>query len=271
VNNQARYGEPGVQERAIQLLKNTESFELEPLKDSIVTNGYVPIEQIVVFKYNEQEEDARYLVVEGNRRVAAVKSILFEHTHGTVDISEDKLQTLRELPIIELIGAPEERRQYQQTLMAIRHIAGIREWGPYQQAKLIVELYENEKHAFGQVAQPVGISAREVARRYRASKALQQMEEDEEFGEHASPKLYVFSMKRCLSLKFENGWTSLMKRTRPRMVSAETGVLEHSLAQAFQAIKASSIDAWLNPSERAIEIWSEFVKVVDQIKRLMHS
>ena len=40
VNNQARYGEPGVQERAIQLLQNTESFELESLKDSIVTNGY---------------------------------------------------------------------------------------------------------------------------------------------------------------------------------------------------------------------------------------
>jgi AraC-like DNA-binding protein len=131
-------------------------------------------------------------VVEGNQRVAAVKSILFEHTHGTVDISEDKLQTLRALPIIELIGAPEERRHYQQTVMAIRHIAGIREWGPYQQAKLIVELYENEKHAFGQVAQRVGISSREVARRYRASKALQQMEDDEEFGEHANPKLDVF-------------------------------------------------------------------------------
>jgi transcriptional regulator GlxA family with amidase domain len=48
--------------------------------------------------------------------------------------------------------------------------------GTVQQAKLLVELYENEKHAFGEVAQRVGISAREVARRYRASKALQQMD-----------------------------------------------------------------------------------------------
>jgi hypothetical protein len=192
VHNQARYGEPGVQERAVQLLQNTESFEIESLKDSIVTNGYVPIEQIVVVKYDEQEGCTRYLVVEGNRRVAAVKSILEEHTHGTVGISGEKLQTLHALPIIELIGAPEERKQYQQTLMAIRHIAGIREWRPYQQVKLIVELYENEQQAFGQVAQRVGISAREVARRYRASKALQQMEEDEEFGEYASPRLYVF-------------------------------------------------------------------------------
>jgi hypothetical protein len=337
VNNQARYGEPGVQERAIQLLQNTESFELESLKDSIVTNGYVPIEQIVVVKYDEQEGGARYLVVEGNRRVAAVKSLILEHAAGVVDISEDKLQTLRELPIIELIGAPEERKQYQQTLMAIRHIAGIREWGPYQQAKLIVELYENEKHAFGQVAQRVGISAREVARRYHASKALQQMEEDEEFGEHASPKLYVFFHEavsqpkvrewldfsdetytaqngearrafyellsprqvegEVLPPKLQNANRQvrqlkdivdkpvplklLLDPERPieeavraaedETVSDETGVLEHSLAQAFQAIKAPSIDAWLNPSERAIALWSEFVKVVDQIKRLMHS
>jgi hypothetical protein len=53
-------------------------------------------------------------------------------------------------------------------------------------------------------------------------------------------------------------------------VSDETGVLEHSLAQAFQAIKAPSIDAWLSPSERAVELWKELVKVVDQIKRLMN-
>lgn len=76
--------------------------------------------------------------------------------------------------------------------MAIRHVAGTREWGPYQQARLVVEMYDNEEHAFGPVAQRIGVSAREVARRYRASKALEQMEEDEEFGDNAEPKLYSF-------------------------------------------------------------------------------
>ncbi|MDP1962781.1 MAG: hypothetical protein Q8K93_11345, partial [Reyranella sp.] len=36
------------------------------------------------------------------------------------------------------------------------------------------------------------ITSREVARRYRASKALRQMEEDEEFSEFAEPRLYSF-------------------------------------------------------------------------------
>lgn len=76
--------------------------------------------------------------------------------------------------------------------MAIRHVAGIREWGPYQQAKLVVEMFEEHDATLGSVAQKIGISSREVARRYRASKALRQMEEDEEYADFADPRLYVF-------------------------------------------------------------------------------
>ncbi len=192
VANRARYGEAGVQERTLQLLQTTTSFELEALKDSILTNGYVPLEQIVIEEYSADGDVTQYLVIEGNRRVAAVKSLSAEHGAGSVDIPEEKLATLNELPVIIISGTEEERQAYKQTLMAIRHIAGISEWGPYQQAKLIVELFDREEHQFGRVAQRIGISSREVARRYRASKALQQMEEDDEFGEHAAPRLYAF-------------------------------------------------------------------------------
>jgi hypothetical protein len=69
----------------------------------------------------------------------------------------------------------------------------------------------------------------------------------------------------------ERPFEEAVRAAEDETVSDETGVLEHSLAQAFQAIKAPSIDAWLNPSERAVAIGSEFVKAVDQIKRLLHS
>jgi len=192
VGNRLRYAEAGVQEKALRLLQSTESFELGALKDSILTNGFVPLEQIVVEEYDHHDGQARYLVIEGNRRVAAVKTLLLDHSEGAIDIPAAVLSTIEELPIIEILGSETERRDYQQTLMAIRHVAGIREWGPYQQAKLVVELYEKGTTGFGAVAQQIGISAREVARRYRASKALQQMEQDDEFGEFASPRLYSF-------------------------------------------------------------------------------
>jgi hypothetical protein len=211
VANRNRYAEVGVQERALQLLQTTESFELGALKDSILTNGFVPLEQIVVERFDETE-NPKFVVIEGNRRVAAVKSLLSDHEAGAVDIEEEILQTLQTLPVIEMTGSEAERRDYQQTLMAIRHIAGIREWGPYQQAKLVLELYEKEKQPFGTVAQRIGISSREVARRYRASKALQQMEDDEEFGEHAAPRLYSFFHEAVSQPKVRE-WLGLSEQT----------------------------------------------------------
>jgi hypothetical protein len=193
VKQRSRYQEEGVQERALNLLLETTAFDLASLRDSIRTNGYIPVEQIVVVPYDDDEAgNKRYLVIEGNRRAAALKTLLSDHAAGAIDLSEAVKASLEKIPVVVLVGSEEDIESYQRTLMAIRHVAGIREWGPYQQAKLVVEMFEEQGASLGSVAQKIGISAREVARRYRASKALRQMEEDEEFSEFAEPRLYVF-------------------------------------------------------------------------------
>jgi hypothetical protein len=53
-------------------------------------------------------------------------------------------------------------------------------------------MFQEEGATLGSVAQKIGISSREVARRYRASRALRQMEEDEEYSDSAEPRLYAF-------------------------------------------------------------------------------
>jgi hypothetical protein len=193
VKQKARYQETGVQDRALALLKETTAFDLGSLRDSIRTNGYIPVEQIVVVPY---EDDAlgnrRYLVIEGNRRAASLKTLLADYAAGAIDLSEKIRTSLENISVVVLVGSQEEIDSYQRTLMAIRHISGIGEWGPYQQAKLVVEMFEETGATLGAVAQKIGISSREVARRYRASKALRQMEEDEEFSEFAEPRLYSF-------------------------------------------------------------------------------
>jgi hypothetical protein len=190
--NKTRYPEKGVQDRALQFLRDTASFDLGALRDSISSNGFVPFEQIVVEKFDEYNGTIRYVVIEGNRRTAALKTLLADYSGGGLDLSPLVLESITNFTVIEIIGSDAERLDYQKTLMAIRHVAGIREWGPYQQARLVVEMYDKEEGSFGAVAQRIGITAREVARRYRASKALEQMEEDDEFGEFAAPRLYAF-------------------------------------------------------------------------------
>lgn len=193
VKQRARYAEPGVQARALELLTNTTAFDLESLRDSIRTNGYIPVEQIIAVPYDTDETvGERYLVIEGNRRAASLKTLLEDSASGSVDLSDAIQATLTKIPIIVLKGTDEEISSYKRTLMAIRHVAGIREWGPYQQAKLVVEMFEEPGATLGSVAQKIGITSREVARRYRASKALRQMEEDEEYADNAEPRLYAF-------------------------------------------------------------------------------
>jgi hypothetical protein len=109
VSNRARYAEPGVQERALALLQTTKSFELDALKDSIKTNGFIPLEQIVVEPYPSEEKPTHYLVVEGNRRVAAVRSLLTEQRGGGSDIPAENLKTLEKLPAIIITGSVADR------------------------------------------------------------------------------------------------------------------------------------------------------------------
>jgi hypothetical protein len=271
VSNRARYAEAGVQDRALGLLQTTDSFDLESLKDSIKTNTYVPLERVVVELFDGEGEAARYLVVEGNRRVAAVKTLLAEQAGGSADIPAPTLATVATLPSIQITGTEEERRAYKQKLMAIRHIAGIKEWGPYQQAKLIVELYEQQEN-FSLVAQEIGITSREVGRRYRASKALQQMEEDEEMGEHAGPKLYALfheAMAQPLVREWlgfsDESFTATNEENReafyellsPRSVEGETLAPKLSTARQVRALRGivnhpAALAALLEP-ERPLE------------------
>ena len=68
VKQKSRYQEAGVQERALVLLKDATAFDLQSLRDSIRTNGYIPVEQIVVIPYEDDEAGKkRYLVIEAHQ------------------------------------------------------------------------------------------------------------------------------------------------------------------------------------------------------------
>lgn len=191
VSPRKRFGDAAVQSLTMQILRGNTEFDLQSLRESILSNGFVKLELLVVEEFDRDETGVRYLVIEGNRRVAAVKSLLEEHRNGQREMPQEVLSTIEDLPVFELSGSESEREAYKQTLMAIRHIAGIREWGPYQQAMLITQVYEIEDHQWSKVGKRIGIRPSEVARRFRAIKALQQMEEDDEFGDQASPRMYA--------------------------------------------------------------------------------
>jgi hypothetical protein len=183
-----RYEEPLVQQRAMDLLRDTPEFAVSLLKDSIVYNGLVNTERIVVRPYETNGD--LYVAVEGNRRLAAIRWILEEEQSGILTLSDDARHSLSNLEVLLLDPSDPENELAIETLMAIRHVGGIKEWGAYQQARLIVRLKELPEATYTSVAQRLGMSSREVARRYRGAMALKQMENDEEFRSYATPEMH---------------------------------------------------------------------------------
>lgn len=179
-----RFHEDSVQQRAYQRLKRDES--LVPLKKSIQRNGYVPIERLVVRPLAGAAN--RWLVLEGNRRLAAVRWILEDYDAG-VDISTNVLDTIRELPVT-IVEEDVLDEVFRASLMGIRHVSSIKQWGGYQRSKLVVDMRDKLGLELIDIAERLGLSAQEVNRRYRAFKALEQMQNDEVFGSYATPAMY---------------------------------------------------------------------------------
>jgi hypothetical protein len=181
-----RFHENSVQSATLESLE--QSYQLDELKHSIITNGYVPMERIIVVPY--PAKSGFFLIVEGNRRVAALKSILKEGAEGVRDLTEEQEISFSNIPCAVLKSSGTDLKHAERIIMGIRHIAGPKEWGAYQQALLVSELKDDDGLEFKDIGETLGISSVESSRRYRAIGALKQMEEDELFSKKAEPAFY---------------------------------------------------------------------------------
>jgi hypothetical protein len=181
-----RFHEPSVQKATLESLE--QSYQLDELKQSILTNGYVPMERVVVVPY--PAKTGHYLVVEGNRRIASLKSLLKEATEGVLTLTKAQKESFSTVPCAILKSTGSALKHAERVIMGIRHIAGPKEWGAYQQALLVSELKDDEGQEFKDIGEMLGISSVEAARRYRAIAALKIMQEDDLYGAKAEPSFY---------------------------------------------------------------------------------
>lgn len=182
-----------VQSRAFEDISKPK-HGIRELRDSILRNGFLPLDRIVVRPI--ETHDGKFVIVEGNRRFAALKSLREEIELGTVDedgISEDYLEKLLtdtgELAVLIYRGA--ETHDISWLLQGIRHISGIRDWSPAQRGRLVAEQIDERGIRFREASQTFGLSAQAVGRLYRAYKALEQMRDDDEFAGKARNEYFT--------------------------------------------------------------------------------
>lgn len=201
-----RFHEDTVQKATLEALD--QFYQLDELKHSILTNGYVPMERIIVIPY--ASKPGFFQVVEGNRRVASLKSLLKDDDEGIYKLSTSQRKSFQKIPCAVLKSAGASLKHAERVIMGIRHIAGPREWGAYQQALLVSELKNDESLEFKDIGEMLGISSVEAARRHRAITALNFMESDALFGKKAEALFYrlFHELISIPEVRTRFGWSS---------------------------------------------------------------
>lgn len=179
-----------VQERTMEAIKK---YGVEDLRVNIMRNGFLPMDRIVIRPLAGHED--KYVVVEGNRRTAALRLLrqqIDEQYIAEEGIDDDYLERLKaSTDAIEvLVYRGSDTHDISWLLQGIRHISGIRDWLPAQQARLVADRIDNHGYSVTAASQQFGINSQKVARLYRTLKALQQMASDEEFQSKADNRYF---------------------------------------------------------------------------------
>jgi hypothetical protein len=173
-----------VQDRVFQEILRT--CDVQPIHDSILEVGFIPIDKIVV----KQIYDDIYVVVEGNRRLAAIKLIIEESTRGEITISKELMEQFMSLPVMKYVGTEEQFTRDNYILQGMRHIAGIKSWGPFERARAVQTLKESGKTS-EDISKLLFLKMTDINRILRTMSVLEQFKTDEIYGSFSSPEHYT--------------------------------------------------------------------------------
>ena len=147
-------------------------FSVEEVALSIAENGFFPHEPLFV-----AEEKGQLVVVEGNRRLAAVLILRDRKLRNDLqatslpDITLERVEELAKLPVIRC-----KRDQIWQYI-GFKHVNGPQVWNSFAKAEYIAWVRNDLDTDLKDIARTIGDTHSTVARLYRAYMALKQAED----------------------------------------------------------------------------------------------
>lgn len=259
-----------------RLNKRLSKESLDDLKDSIIENGFLEVDRIVVRELQSitGDSETKYVVIEGNRRTAALKSLQYEHQMGLTSLPSELLGQLKSLSVLLVKGSQDEINSYSRVLMGIRHVSGIKKWSGMQSAKLIYDLATDGKTPT-EIGDILGISAIEANRRKRGYIAYKQLKNDSKYSEFIKSKHYTLLLE-FLARKYVLEWLDWDEETsKPGMQNKKCREIVYDEitdinGKAFitnppgarEMVKAIGIDYYREELERGTRM-SDLVPIVD--------
>ncbi len=153
----------------LELLRDLyNEYYLDDLIVSMARNGYFSEEPLIGVETVVGGEK-KIIIVEGNRRLAAIKILINEEDRkalgitGVKEVKPEILNNLKEVPV-KIYPSREDIIPY----LGVRHIAGVRPWDALAKAKYIRSLVD-AKWSVEDIKQMVGIEKRDVIQRWLLS------------------------------------------------------------------------------------------------------
>ena len=142
---------------------------------SIALHGYFHSEPLIVISETEDS----YIVVEGNRRLVALRILAQPDLAAELDDADEWRILADEADLPERIPVVIARdRRSVAPIIGYRHISGIEPWEPYPKARFIASLVEDESLEFQAVADLVGERSSDVSANYRNFAIVTQAKDD---------------------------------------------------------------------------------------------
>ena len=147
-----------------------EMMDVEELVLSIAASGYFPHEPVIVAR-----EGGRKVVIEGNRRLAAVKLLCHpalgrDFNARIPGINRKLKESLAQIP--GLLSTREDAWRY----LGFKHVNGPAKWGSYAKSKYIADVHRKFGVPLAEIAKQIGDTHNTVRRLYRGLMVVEQAE-----------------------------------------------------------------------------------------------
>ncbi len=165
--------EKAKQEEILELL--WDEMAVNELMYSIVSNGFWDYEPLTIMKVPNTDS---FLVIEGNRRLAAVllihnpgliKKTVPKHITDKISENDELLIETKSLPSI-IISKRDEAWRF----VGFKHVNGPVKWGSFAKAKYIVEIHNEYGIALNDIAYQIGDTNNTVQKLYQGFMVLEQ-------------------------------------------------------------------------------------------------
>lgn len=142
-----------------------EDYSLTEIGRSLAENGYFEEEPIAVVR----DKGETYLVIEGNRRVAALKLLGEPALRRRLDLGEwDELSSKIRFNLTKIPAIVYATSEDLLTFMGFRHITGVKQWEPLAKARFINSLIDEHRMGFVEAARRIGSKANAIRQQYLA-------------------------------------------------------------------------------------------------------